>query len=61
MQEPVTVFSGSQEDMDVAYAFCQGAMHSMFGGNRGEEMFQTMPALIGMILYAWALQNMGEA
>ena len=59
--EAVTVFSGTREDMDVAYAFCQGALHSMFGHHKGEEMFQTMPALVGMVLYAWALQNMGEA
>jgi hypothetical protein len=57
----VVVFSGTKEDADVAYTFCQGALHSMFGSDRGEDMFQTMPALVGFMMYAWALQNMGEA
>jgi hypothetical protein len=57
----VVVLSGTAEDADVAYAFCQGALHSMFGPGRGEDMFKTMPALVGFMMYAWALQNMGEA
>lgn len=57
----MVVFSGTKEDADIAYAFCQGALHSMFGPQRGEEMFRTMPALVGFMMYAWALQNMGEA
>ena len=59
--EPVTIVSGTQEDLDAAYCFCRGALHSMFGSGVGERMFKTMPALCGMVLYAWAIENMGEA
>jgi hypothetical protein len=61
MESPVTIVTGTPEDLDAAYSFCQGALKSLFGENDGEEMFKTMPAICGMVLYAWALQNMGEA
>lgn len=61
MEAPVTIVTGTPEDLVAAEAFCQGALISMFGDMEGVRMFKTMPMMCGMVLYAWALQNMVEA
>ena len=60
-KEAVTIISGTHQDLDIAYAFCRGTLYSIYGAEEGENLFQTMPALVGIALYAWALHNVGEA
>lgn len=48
-------FTMKKSDFDAAYAWARGLCLMMFGPDRGEAYFRSIPAIV--VLEAWAARN----